>query len=95
MTLHPGLFIMQLLIMVVPPAATFLIATMIEDSQVASIVAAIIAFLVVGVLQTISYMMHVSDTKADKKTDAVLVDLSDGSDSFCSKASLYFLVTPR
>ena len=93
--MHPGLFIMQLLIMVVPPAATFLIATMIEDSQVASIVAAIIAFLVVGVLQTISYMMHASDTKADKKTDAVLVDLSDGSDSFCSKASLYFLVTPR
>ena len=95
MTLHPGLFIMQLLIMVIPPAATFLIATMIEDSQMASILAAIASFLVVGLLQTISFLMHLNDTKASKKTDAVLVDLSDGSDSFCSKASLYFLVTPR
>ena len=93
--LHPGLYMMQLLLMVIPPAATLLIALFIEDSQLACVVAAVASFFAVGLLQTISYIMHMQDTSNDKKTDPVLVDLSDGSDSFCSKASFYFLISPR
>ena len=92
--LHPGLYITQLLLMAIPPAATLLIAILIEDSQLACIVAAVASFVVVGALQTISYIMHAQDT-SKKEEEPVLVDLSDGSDSFCSKASFYFMVTPR
>lgn len=59
--LHPGLLIVQLLIMLIPPLATYLITVMISDCQTASLVAAIAAFIVVGMLQTISYMMQAKD----------------------------------
>ena len=80
--------------MLIPPAATILIAIMFEEIDIACYVALVASFLVVGLLQTISYIMYVRDNSNDKKTEAVLVDMSDNND-FCSKASFYFLVAPR
>ena len=65
MSLHPGLLIVQILIMLTPPIATYLIAIMIDQNvQTACYVAAIAAFLVVGGLQTVSFIVQANDNKA-------------------------------
>ena len=90
MALHPGLHIVQIIIMLVPPTATYGIAVAISDCQLACTVAAVSAFGVVAILQTISFIMQAHDhgKQADgKKMDHVQVDLTDASDSFCSQAS--------
>ena len=56
-SIHPGLYAVQVVLMLKIPAEILLIALYIEDRMIAIIVAAVASFLTVTLLQGISYIM--------------------------------------